>query len=425
MMNIYGVGQVAGYLRESLEADDFLADLWVQGEMSNVSRSGAGHLYFTLKDPSGQLRCVMFRSAVAGQSDLTFDQGGAIEGAAVVVHGRMSFYEARGDLQVICDVVMPQGTGVLYMEYQRLKAKLETEGLFDISRKRELPEFPRRIAVITSPTGAVLHDIVTIIERRYPLVELMLVPVTVQGDRAADSVVEAFAMLNQISDIDAIIVARGGGSIEELWPFNEERTARAIYASRVPVISAVGHETDFTIADYVADVRAPTPSAAAELAVPNQRELYDRLSGWDARLRGLLKSNFLTQQSEVEMLLRRLMHRQPNAAQQRQRVDDLSRMAAVHLRNTFFTHRSAIEQRQAVLASLDPKRTLQRGYAIVQTNETGQVVQQRLQVHSGDGLTIQVRDGSFAATVGAPPPPPRPRRPYKAPDEQLALDSLM
>ncbi|MBM2826862.1 MAG: exodeoxyribonuclease large subunit, partial [Dehalococcoidia bacterium] len=241
---IYTVGQVSQYLKLYLESDPLLADVWVSGEMSNYRRYSSGHQYFTMKDSSGQLRCVLFRSS---------DMGVALEdGVSVVAHGRFSLYEARGDLQFYVDLVQPEGMGILHLEFLRLKAKLEEEGLFDSSRKRPIPEWPRRVGVITSPDGAVLHDIINIARRRYPLVELVVAPTQVQGDGAVDGITRAFRNMNSLDNIDLVILARGGGSLEELWPFNEETVARAIYGSRAPVISAVGHETDWTIADYVA-----------------------------------------------------------------------------------------------------------------------------------------------------------------------------
>ena len=414
-MDIYSVGQVARYLKESLESDPFVGDLWISGELSNVSRSAAGHLYFTLKDATGQLRGVGFRSALN-------DDGAATAGAAVVAHGRVSFYEARGDLQFIVDVLLPQGVGALHMEFQRLKAKLEAEGLFEGSRKRSLPEFPRRIAVVTSPTGVVLHDITTVIERRYPMVELLVVPVPVQGDYAADTIVSAFSTLNQRSDIDLVILARGGGSLEELWPFNEERTARAVYGSRAPVISAVGHETDYTVVDYVADLRAPTPSAAAELAVPNRAELKVRIVSADGRLRGALGGLMAAYRSELQLTIRRLTHAQVDLGRERQRLDDLTRTALLFTRATVAAAQARVDQRLAALASLDPQRTLERGYAVVHNKATGQVVRRRAQVRGGDQLDIKVSDASFDA-VAEGAVRPRPRRPRQTAKEQMVLFS--
>ncbi len=413
MKNIYPVGQVTHYLKESIEADDFLADLWVTGELSNVTRSSAGHLYFTLKDMLGQIRSVMFRSALTGDV-------AASDGDSVIAHGRISFYEVRGDLQFIADVLMPQGTGALYLEFQRLKAKLEAEGLFDPSRKRALPAFPRRIAVVTSPAGAVRHDIVNVIGRRYPLVELFLVPVAVQGESAAKSIVGAFKMLNTRHDIDLIILARGGGSIEELWPFNEESTARAIYSSRTPVISAVGHETDFTIADYVADMRAPTPSVAAELAVPNRIELAARLAAMQGILRSELSAQLEGCVLDVGQMKFRLRYGIPDIARERQRLDDATRNGHLHLRSSLTALRASVDQRMTALYALNPQRTLERGYAVVQKRGSGAVIRRQGDVTSGDALTVQVSDGRFDATADGDAPR-KGRRPKDRSGEQMAL----
>ncbi|SVD49625.1 uncharacterized protein METZ01_LOCUS402479, partial [marine metagenome] len=269
IMPVYTVSQVTRYIKESLERDALLADLWVSGEASNVARSAAGHTYFSLKEENTLMRCVMFKGGSGGEHIL--------DGSAVSLHGRMSVYEVRGDLQCIADIVRPEGMGERSLELERLKVQLEAEGLFEPSRKRSIPSFPRRVGVITSPTGAVWHDIQNVTGRRYPLAELVLAPCQVQGDNAAPTIIEAFDAMNAEPDIDVVILARGGGSAEELWPFNEEAVARAIYASKPPIISAVGHETNTSIADMVADLRAPTPSAAAEMAVPDSRELNERI----------------------------------------------------------------------------------------------------------------------------------------------------
>ena len=257
-MQLFTVTEIAQYLKQSLDRDSQLQDLWVSGEVSNLVRSAAGHAYFTLKDAGAQIRCALFRGG-RGAELLT-------DGGAVNAHGRVSFYENRGQLQLYVDMVQPSGLGALALELERLKTQLDEEGLFDPSRKRPLPLFPKRIGVVTSEQGAVLHDIRNVVERRYPLAELVVCASAVQGDQAVSEVIDALRTLNAEGDIDVIIVARGGGSLEELSAFNSEQVARAIHASHAPVVSAVGHETDVTIADLVADVRAPTPSAAAELA---------------------------------------------------------------------------------------------------------------------------------------------------------------
>ncbi len=369
-MKIYSVGEVTSYLRKLLESDSILGDLWISGEVSNLSQSTAGHLYFTLKDERGQLRCVAFRrERLAVQLE---------NGSAVVTHGHVSIYEVAGSLQFYVDLVQPEGVGILHLEFERLKAKLEEEGLFEPARKRSLPPFPRRIGVVTSPTGAVFHDIASIIGRRYPLVELVLSPTPVQGDGAADGIVQALQSINDLGDIDLVILARGGGSLEDLWAFNEEKVARAIYASKAPVISGVGHDTDFTIADFVADVRAPTPSAAAELAVPDCAEVK-------AHIQSLTNTLLINITRDLDRY--------------RQRTDELSKAAAVYLGNLLAIIGERLRGRELELASLNPLATLSRGYALVQQSTTGEVVSHIDQVQRGDAIDIKVSDGQFKGRV--------------------------
>ena len=265
MANIYSVSQLSSYTKQTLERDAVLQDLWVSGEVANLARPGSGHSYFSIRDGKATMRCVMFRNS-RGMNYLD-------NGAAIILHGRVSIYEQRGDLQIIADIAQPEGVGELQLRLEQLKLQLEQQGLFDQSRKRTLPRFPTKIAVVTSPTGSVWHDIQNVVRRRYPLVELAIAPAPVQGEDAAPMLVDAIESAGDEPDVDVIIVARGGGSLEDLWAFNEEAVARAIFACPLPVVSAVGHETDYTIADMVADLRAPTPSAAAELVVPDRAEL--------------------------------------------------------------------------------------------------------------------------------------------------------
>jgi len=282
-MQIYRVSQITAYIKELFDSDYPLQDLWLEGEVSNYSQAASGHVYFTLKDEEAQIRCVMWRSQVERQAYLPQN------GEAIIAHGRISVYEAGGRYQLYVDDIQPAGVGLLYLQFEALKERLAAEGLFDAERKRPLPPFPRRLGVVTSPTAAALKDIVNVLRRRYPVVEVVLSPTLVQGDEAPSQIVAAIEALNEHTDVDAIIVARGGGSLEELWAFNDERVARAIYASQVPVVTGVGHETDFTIADFVADVRAPTPSAAAEVAVPDRQELRGMVESWRGRLAHLMR----------------------------------------------------------------------------------------------------------------------------------------
>jgi exodeoxyribonuclease VII large subunit len=408
MIEAYRVSWLARYLKELIESDLRLSNIWVEGEVSNLTRSSAGHLYFTLKDEGAQLRGVMFRRP---------DRVGApVEnGAQVLAHGNVSFYEARGDLQLIVDFVQPAGIGVWQAQFERLREQLESEGLFDPARKRPLPPFPRRLGVVTSPTGAVFHDICHVASRRWPLAEIVLAPTPVQGPDAAPGIVAALRRLNEEPNIDVIILARGGGSIEELWAFNEETVARAVYGSRVPVLCGVGHETDYTIADYVADVRAPTPSAAAETALPDRSEVSRRVEGLALSLHAWTAGRLNQGRDGTERALQRLRWARPQPSQLRERLAALALAAEVAMDRATVRRGERLSSFAAQLRSLDPRRTLARGYAVVQMREdpstlrqssgqagSGQakrVVTSVHQVQGRDRLTIHVRDGSFPAEV--------------------------
>ena len=401
-MPVYTVTQVAKYLKDTVEGDRILADLLVSGEVSNLSRSAAGHCYFTLKDVDSQLRCVAFRDAVG--IDMLDN------GVAVTAQGHISFYQARGDLQLITELVASDGVGELHMEFLRIRAKLQEEGLFDESRKRPLPAFPKRIAVVTSRAGAVLHDIINVLSRRYPLVELLFLHTPVQGEQAAEGIVAAFRTLSLETDLDLVILARGGGSMEELAAFNQEAVARAIHASHVPVVSAVGHETDTTIADFVADVRAPTPSAAAELVTPDIVDLQRRV----AEQRNTLASEVLGQlalgQDSLRYVTSRLDRLAPDIASYRLRIDELTRVALATVRQGTALLREQVHSRGLQLGSLQPRNTLSRGYALVQRTANGRPVSSVGDVAPGDGIGVQVSDGSFQGQVlGGPPAPPKSR----------------
>ncbi len=390
-MAVYTVSQVAEYLRDSLEGDRNLADLWVSGEASNLSRSAAGHLYFTIKDSESQLRCVMFRP--------TREADRLRDGTSAIVHGRVSIYPVRGELQIYVDLVQPAGTGELHLRLERLKAQLEEEGLFEPTRKRSLPPFPNKIGVVTSPSGAVLHDIATVIQRRYPLAELVVSPTSVQGEQAAPDIADALNELNRLQEIDVIIVARGGGSLEELWAFNEEIVARAIYASRAPVVSAVGHETDVTIADLVADVRAPTPSAAAEMAAPDVSLLLGQVTEWQRDILAIAERMWLERQRDVDSLVQRLTIRGPQVRDKQQRLDEITQSLSKSLWVTLNLSRERFQGLEQQLRALDPKSVLERGYAIVQRSDQGALVKSVWQVEKDDELKVRVSDGSFNARV--------------------------
>ena len=390
----WSVTDLTRYLRELLENDEVLQDVWVQGEVSNFSRPASGHLYFTLKDSSAALRCVMWRNAVIRQSYTPRD------GDAIEVHGSISVYEAGGQYQLYADLLRPAGEGALYQEFLRLKARLEAEGLFAPERKREIPALPKRIGIVTSPTGAALRDMLNTILRRYPLVEVVLAPTPVQGDEAPQGIISALQDLARIAKPDVIILARGGGSIEDLWAFNDERVARAIAASPIPVITGVGHETDFTIADFVADLRAPTPTAAAELATPNQADLRFAISDLNAGLNRALQSIQSEIRWTLETLQSRLAMNSPRTRIQSdsQRLDELDhrlRASISHLLQLMHTHLSGSIQH---MAALNPVAVLERGFAIV-TDRGGQIISRVSQVSSGDALQVQVSDGDFGVKV--------------------------
>ena len=313
---ILSVSRVTALLRGVLEEN--FEQLWVQGEISNFSPATSGHIYFTLKDAGAQLRCVMFKSAA---KNLKFQPA---DGMELIVRGRISVYDQRGEYQLLCEYLEPAGIGALQAAFIQLKDRLSREGLFDDSRKRPMPRFPKRLGVITSPTGAAIHDILNVLKRRFASLEILLYPVRVQGNGAGDEVAGAVDDMNRLSLVDVIIVGRGGGSLEDLWAFNEECLARAIYRSKIPIISAVGHETDWTICDFTADLRAPTPSAAAEMVIASTDELKSMVESLDHRLRLAIETLLLSFRGRVDLLRRSLHDPSTMLGHLSQRLDDLT-----------------------------------------------------------------------------------------------------
>jgi exodeoxyribonuclease VII large subunit len=399
----WSVIDLTRYIGGLLEEDGALQDLWVQGEVSNLSRPASGHLYFTLKDDKASLRCVMWRNSVLRLSYLPRD------GDAVEVHGAVSVYPQGGVYQLYADALRPVGEGALYQAFLRLKARLEAEGLFDPARKRAIPAWPRRIGIVTSPTGAALRDMLKTLRRRYPLVEVVLAPSPVQGDEAPPGIVAALQALNARIQPDVILLARGGGAIEDLWAFNDERVARAIAASQAPVISGVGHETDFTIADFVADLRAPTPTAAAELATPDRQELAAALDALYSRLQGSLRTRLAHSRLALEAAAHRLERFTPGSRVRadRQRVDELARRAGAAIGHRIALEGAGLTGLQRRLEALSPQAILQRGYAVIH-GPAGQVVRSTRQVQPGDRLRVLVSDGAFDAQVAGNSPPREP-----------------
>lgn len=392
-MQILTVTELTGYLREMLAADDVLRDVWVEGEVSQFTQHASGHCYFTLKEQSAQLAAVCFRRDAAR---LSFTPR---HGDKVFAHGSVTFYDGSGKLQIVVDGMRPAGVGLLNARFEELKAKLSAEGLFDGGRKRPLPALPRRIGVATSASGAALRDVLTVLRRRYALVEVVLAPCAVQGAQAPDSIVEALYGL-YAANVDLVILARGGGSAEDLSCFNDEAVARAVFASPVPLITGVGHETDTTIVDYVADVRAPTPSVAAELAVPDRVELLGQVALLREQLDDLLADALATRADDVAQLERRLHMRSPalRLARDRQQVDDLLRRGAARVQAATELRRARLQGLAAQLGALSPLATLERGYAVVR-GAGGAVITAPGQVRVGGQIEVTVREGSFGATV--------------------------
>jgi exodeoxyribonuclease VII large subunit len=392
----FTVSQLTAHISRLIEADPDLTDLWVEGEVSNFGQASSGHCYFTLKDPGSEIACVMWRGLARQQESLPVD------GDLVLAHGQVGVYEARGRYQLYVDRIRPAGIGDLYRRFEQLKAQLESEGLFAPERKRPLPRFPLCIGVVTSPSAAALRDIVSVLSRRYPLVEVILAPCLVQGESAPPQIVAALETLNARDDVDVIIVARGGGSLEELWAFNDERVARAIAAARIPVVCGVGHETDFSLADFAADVRAPTPSAAAEMVVPDQRGLRARVAEMTTGLGSLLRGEMEECRWRLSELTRGLTAVSPLArlVQARQHVDDLAARGESTMRHLVTLRREQLVGLARQLDGIGPARTLERGYSIVRHQETGDIVRSVTQVGSGDRLGVRVSDGEFEAQVG-------------------------
>ncbi len=393
-MKVISISQLNRYVKSLLEQDRNIASVYIGGEISNFTNHyKSGHLYMSLKDENALVRAVMFRGAA---SKLTFTPE---NGMKVIVKARVSLYEKDGSYQLYIDAMQPDGVGALQIAYEQLKKKLEAEGLFDDARKRPLARYPRTVGVITSPTGAAVRDILNVLGRRYPLAKVLFAPVLVQGDGAPPQIVDALARVNAIEDVDVIIVGRGGGSLEELWAFNDERVARAVYASRVPVISAVGHETDFTICDFVADLRAPTPSAAAELAVPDTQGLLRSLQADAVRREQLLQSALQRETHRLKMLGEKRCLCSPlfYVEERQMRLDMLTQALANATGNAVHREAQRLAADAAKLDALSPLKVLGRGYAIPYKN--GEVLASVQGAQAGDQLTIRLCDGELACTV--------------------------
>lgn len=392
---IWSVADLTRHIRQSLESDYRLQDLWVSGEVSNLSRPSSGHLYFTLKDEQAALRCVMWRSEVSSQVDLPQD------GDILEVHGHISVYETGGQYQLYADGLQKAGEGALYRQFLILKARLESEGLFDAARKRTLPPWPDRLGIATSATGAALQDVLNVLRRRFPLTTVILAPTPVQGDEAPEGIVNALEMLNQHGQVDVILLVRGGGSIEDLWAFNDERVAHAIAASKVPVVTGIGHATDIAIADLVADVHAPTPSAAAEMATPHQHTLAQELNDLRLELGRLFDERLMDLRSKLVNLTRSLQIASPRARidSARQRADELSARGLAAMHYGLALRKAAVKGAADTLNAVGPLSVLARGYAVVMRADDDSLVRSTQQVGIGDALKLRLRDGTITATT--------------------------
>jgi len=392
---VYTVSALTAEVKAVLE-DSFPA-IWVEGEISNFKHHTSGHMYFTLKDAQAQIRGVMFR----GHNRLLRFQ--PTDGLAVLVCGAVTVYERRGEYQITAEFMEPKGVGALHLAFEQLKAKLEAEGLFRDSRKRPLPLLPRKIGIVTSPTGAVIRDMLTIIARRFPGLEVLIHPVAVQGAGAAGEIAAALGRLGSRADLDVLIVARGGGSLEDLWAFNEEIVARAVAACPIPVISAVGHETDVTIADFVADLRAPTPSAAAELVVAQRDELRQRVDELTARGLSALQRVMAVRRSRVEMLGRHLLLLSPVArlARQADRLQGLRRRLEAWWALFRTVRGERLARAAATLESLSPLGILGRGYSICFALPSRRILKATTEVDTGSAVAVRLHQGELECLVQA------------------------
>lgn len=390
---VYSVSQVNGYLKELVDGDPLLRGLLVRGEVSNYKCYPSGHHYFSLKDEQGSIRCVMFRGDAAR---LRFKP---VNGLSVIAYGRVSVYPRDGQYQLYCTQLMEDGRGALDRAFEELKKKLEAQGLFDPAKKQPLPVYPRRIALVTSPAGAAVRDMIRILRQRWPLTEVLVVPVRVQGEGAAEEIAAAIHQVNNRDDIDLIITGRGGGSREDLWAFNEEPVAWAIALSNIPVISAVGHEPDVTISDYVADLRASTPSNAAELAVPDQQQERQRLEGLTLRLRQAMEVQLDRDRKELRRLEQSRVLRNPVAVvdDQRMRLDSVQRRLAMALERTLRRGRVELAGLAGRVDAMSPLKVLSRGYAIAKAE--GRAVTTVEQVQPGQAMDVLVADGVYHCRV--------------------------
>ncbi len=394
-MRVLEVSQVNKYIKELIFRDYLLSDLWIKGEISNFKHHSSGHMYFTLKDKISLLKCVMFRTQC---SSLRFVPA---DGMKVIIRGSVNVFERDGQYQLYCEEMQPDGLGALYLAFEQLKVKLEKEGLFSPASKKPLPFFPARVGVVTSSTGAVIKDIINVSTRRFPNVQIVLFPVSVQGSTASSEISHAIKVLNNNGQVDVIIVARGGGSLEELWAFNEEAVARAIFESEAPIVSAVGHETDYTIADMAADLRAPTPSAAAEIVVPDARELKWKVESHKRRMLLAIQTRISGARARLEKVEGSLPLRQPldKVYQLRMMLDINYKYLCKNIESRVKKLREKLANNASRLNSLSPLSVLSRGYCLAAKADSSSVIKSITQVCKNDRIDIKLIDGKAMCKV--------------------------
>lgn len=392
---IYTVSELNTRIKRLLNSDPSINQVWVRGEISNFKKHTSGHYYFTLKDRHNQISCVSFRSA---NRHIKFEPESSMK---VLIFGSIDVYKVRGQYQLHVYDIRPDGIGELYKAFEQLKNRLETEGFFRDSHKKPVPGFPQKIGIATSTKGAAIHDIMNVVKRRFP-VDILISPTIVQGELSAPSIVESIEKLNRC-DVDVIIMGRGGGSLEDLWSFNEEIVARAIYSSKTPIISAVGHETDYTIADFTADMRAPTPSAAAELVVPDRLDIIRHINNLSSRMQNAVINNVTEKSAHVKYLQKQIHPERLHGyiQQNQQRVDELSSRLEHNIKSMLQTKESSLKIHANHLEAVSPLKTLERGYSITTMSEDKNktIIKSIRDINTGDDLDIIVKDGVIKCTV--------------------------
>ena len=391
---IFSVSEVNRYVKMLFDSDELLASISIRGEITNFKAHYTGHYYFTLKDEASTIKCVMFKGYAQ------FVKFKPADGMKVVINGQVSAFERDGVYQIYCKSMSPEGLGDLYLAYEQLKEKLSKEGLFDVTKKKEIPFLPKRVGVITSRTGAVIRDIINVSTRRYPNVNILIYPAAVQGVNVASTVIEGLKTFNELNNVDVIIIARGGGSFEDLFGFNDENLARQIYASNIPVVSAVGHETDFTICDFVSDLRAPTPSAAAELVYPEYSEIVNRISKDKNRTIIAIKNYIERKRQYVERLKAAKLEKVPldKINKYRLTIDNLMTKSESTLRYKVEKYKTRCIKSITKIDTLSPLKTITRGYSVTEDID-GKIVRKVSDVKPNEEIKITVTDGKISAVV--------------------------